>query len=218
MSPRRTATESTAEAEKPAEAVGSSGRAGSAEIHHKVLDATAELLAELGYLEFTVEKVALRAGVSRKAVYHRWSSKSELVGELLIRDAVVDDVPDVGSTRQELRVLFGQILRDVHDGRGSVLSALWANMGDPAVMERFRAEVLGPRRQFARAVVQRGIARGDFPPDVDVDLLLDSWSGVVMFRTEMRGDAFLASQVEALIEVALAGNVPRIAAPPAPAD
>ncbi|MEV7406197.1 TetR/AcrR family transcriptional regulator [Streptomyces sp. NPDC091267] len=183
-----------------------------------MLDATAEVLSELGYLELTIDKVALRAGVSRKTVYHRWSSKSALVGELLIRDAIVDDVPDVGDTRVELRHLLGQILRDSRASKGSVLSALWANMGDPSVMERFRTEVLGPRRQYARATVQRGIARGDLPADVDVDLLLDSWSGVVMFRTEVRADAFLTSQVDALVSLAIDGNVPRIAAPPAPSS
>ncbi|POX35980.1 TetR family transcriptional regulator [Streptomyces sp. Ru73] len=189
------------------------GRPKDPELDGRVLDAAAELLAELGYLELTIEKVATRAGVTRKTVYNRWANKSALVGELLIRNAEVDHVPDLGDTRAEMRTLFDQIVRDVGESRGRLLSSLWATIGDPAVLERFRTEVLGPRRQYARAAVQRGVARGDLPADIDVDLLIDMWSGTVMFRTEVRADVLLASQAEAMVDLALSGAVPRLPRP-----
>ncbi|MFD4947409.1 TetR/AcrR family transcriptional regulator [Streptomyces sp. NPDC058239] len=186
------------------------GRPRDPEVRRRVLDAVAELLAELGYLELTIDKVAARAGVTRKTVYHWWPNKPVLVGDLLVRDALVDLVPDLGDTRRELRLLFDMVLRDVRGEHGALLPALWANMGDPSVMERFRREVLLPRRQDARATVQRGIARGDIPADVDVDLLLDTWSGVALFRTEVRSDIFLADQADELVDLAMKGHVPRI--------
>ncbi|MEV0579369.1 MULTISPECIES: TetR/AcrR family transcriptional regulator [unclassified Streptomyces] len=179
-------------------------------VHRKVLDAAATLLAELGYLELTMDKVAVLAGVTRKTVYHRWPHKAALVGELLISQARVEAVPDHGDTRLELRSLLDMVLRDVRGEGGAILPALWANMGDPSVMERFRHEVLLPRRQNARAVIQRGIARGDIPADVDADLLIDTWSGVAMFRTEVRSDAFLPEQVDELVDLVMTGRVPRI--------
>ncbi|MFI8996529.1 TetR/AcrR family transcriptional regulator [Streptomyces sp. NPDC053542] len=192
------------------------GRPKDPEVDGKVLDAAAGLLEELGYQELTIEKVAARAGVTRKTVYNRWANKSALVGELLIRNAQVDHIPDLGDTRAEMRELFAQIVRDVGESRGRLLSSLWATIGDPAVLHRFRTEVLGPRRQFARAAVQRGVARGDLPADIDVDLLIDMWSGTVMFRTEVRSDALLDSQADAMVELALSGCVPRLPAPDAP--
>lgn len=193
------------------------GRPKDPELDGKVLDAAAGLLEELGYLELTIEKVAARAGVTRKTVYNRWANKSALVGELLIRNAGVEHIPDLGDTRAEMRELFAQIVRDVGESRGRLLSSLWATIGDPAVLHRFRTEVLGPRRQFARAAVQRGVARGDLPADIDVDLLIDMWSGTVMFRTEVRSDALLDSQADAMVELALSGCVPRLPKPdPAP--
>ncbi|WP_051939133.1 TetR/AcrR family transcriptional regulator [Phaeacidiphilus oryzae] len=182
----------------------------SGDAQRKVLDAVAELLTELGYLELTVDKVAKRAGVTRKTIYRRWPHKAALVGELLIRDARMDTVPELGDSRAELRRLFELILRDVQEEGSRVLPALWANMGDPAVMERFRREVIAPRRLDARAVVQRAIARGDLPSDTDVDLLIDTWSGVVQFRSEVRRDVFLASQADELVDLALRGGVPRL--------
>ncbi|MFF9479535.1 TetR/AcrR family transcriptional regulator [Streptomyces sp. NPDC014733] len=182
----------------------------SGDVQRKVLDAVAELLSELGYLELTVDKVAKRAGVTRKTIYHRWPNKAALVGELLIRDARMDTVPELGDSRAELRHLFELILRDTQDEGTLVLPALWANMGEPAVMERFRREVLAPRRQDARATVQRAMVRGDLPPDTDVDLLIDGWSGVVQFRSQMRSDVFLAAQADELVDLALRGGVPRL--------
>ncbi len=208
MSSRR--TPGSEPGEQGVRPVARGGRPKDPEVHGKVLDAAAELLPELGYLELTIEKVAARAGVTRKTVYHRWANKAALVGDLLIAHAVVDHVPDLGDTRSELAILFRQILRDVRDDRGTLMSALWATIGEPAVLDRFRSEVLGPRRQFARAAVQRGVARGDLPADIDVDLLIDMWSGAVLFRADVRADTFLASQADALVDLALCGSVPRL--------
>lgn len=198
-----------------ADGVRKPGRPRDPEIRRRVLDAAAELLGELGYLELTVDKVASRAGVTRKTIYHWWTGKAALVGALLIDGAIIDDVPDLGSTRDELLHLFDQILWDTrHANVGTILPVLWASMGDPSVMARHRQEVIGPRRRIARAVLQRGIARGDLPFDTDIDLLLDMWSGVVLFRRDVRNDEMYRDQVEQLIALALAEQVPRLPGTP----
>jgi len=159
----------------------------------------------------TMDGVASRAGVTRKTLYHWWPSKAALVGELMVAESIVDEVPDTGSTREELLALLGQIVRDARAvSAGSILPALWACRGDHEVMLRYRREVLMPRRRLAHAAVQRGIARGDLPSDTDIDLLIDTWSGTVMFRHEVRGDDLYQDQIEQLIDVALAGGVPRL--------
>lgn len=203
--PRQTPQEESAPGARKA------GRPRDPEIHRRVLDAAAELLSQVGYLELTMDKVATQAGVTRKTLYHRWPSKAALVGELMVHDSIIDEVPDLGSTRDELLTLFGQILRDArhHDARG-ILPVLWASMGDADVMERHRREVIGPRRRLAQAALQRGIARGDLPPDTDINLVLDMWSGIVVFRKEIRADQIYQDQVEQLVDMALAGQVPRL--------
>lgn len=187
------------------------GRRPSADVRRRILAAASELLSSVGFLDLTMDGVAGRAGVTRKTLYHWWPGKAALVGELIVAESIVDEVPDTGSTREELLILLGQIVRDVAPVRvGGVLPVLWASMGDREVMERYRREVVSPRRRLARAAVQRGIARGDLPADTDVDLLIDQWSGTVMFRQEVRGDDLYQDQIEQLVAVALAGGVPRL--------
>jgi AcrR family transcriptional regulator len=58
-----------------------------------VLAAARRLLVERGYAATTIDLIATTAGVSRPAVYRRWSSKAQLVHEALF--------PDLGPEPQE---------------------------------------------------------------------------------------------------------------------
>jgi AcrR family transcriptional regulator len=53
----------------------------------RILDATRELLAEVGPHGFTVEHVAARAGVARVTVYRRFTGRDDLVSTVLLREA-----------------------------------------------------------------------------------------------------------------------------------
>ena len=55
------------------------GRPRREDIDAKVLNATFEVLGELGYQRMSVGDVALRAGVGRATVYRRWPTKKQLV-------------------------------------------------------------------------------------------------------------------------------------------
>ena len=57
------------------------GRPRSEEAHQAILDATLELLVEVGFSALTVEGVASRAGVGKATIYRRWASKLPLVVE-----------------------------------------------------------------------------------------------------------------------------------------
>jgi AcrR family transcriptional regulator len=57
------------------------GRPRSEEAHQAILDATLELLVEVGFSALTVEGVASRAGVGKATIYRRWPSKLPLVVE-----------------------------------------------------------------------------------------------------------------------------------------
>ncbi|MFP8870746.1 MAG: helix-turn-helix domain-containing protein, partial [Myxococcota bacterium] len=59
----------------------SAGRPRSEEAHQAILDATLELLVEVGFSGLTVEGVASRAGVGKATIYRRWASKIPLIVE-----------------------------------------------------------------------------------------------------------------------------------------
>src|ERR1700749_1860282 len=86
---------------------------GGAALRPRVTDAITEAtfteLAGAGYARLSMEGVARRAGVGKAALYRRWSSKQEMLEEL-IRAAVEDTlppIPDTGALRTDLRELLG---------------------------------------------------------------------------------------------------------------
>ena len=67
------------------QAAPTAGRPRSEEAHQAILDATLELLSEVGFSALTIEGVAARAGVGKATIYRRWASKLPLVVEAFMR-------------------------------------------------------------------------------------------------------------------------------------
>lgn len=61
------------------------GRPRDTQLHHAILVAARELLAEGSYAELSMESVAARARVGKKTLYRRWSSKAPLVAEAVLK-------------------------------------------------------------------------------------------------------------------------------------
>ena len=81
----------------------SPGRPRSAAAHQAILDATVQLLSEVGFAATTVEAVAARAGVGKATVYRRWPSKVPLVIDALDARAIEQvPIPRTGSVRGDL--------------------------------------------------------------------------------------------------------------------
>lgn len=82
-----------------------------------VLDATVECLAELGYSRTTTTRIARRAGVSRGALLHHYSSKIQLL---------TSAVEHIFQRRtEEFRAAFAALPAEV-DRRASAVDILWA--------------------------------------------------------------------------------------------
>ena len=50
----------------------------------------------------------------------------------------------------------------------------------PKVMERYKATVVGPRRELMRSVLRRGVATGELRADLDVEIALFMLTGAIM--------------------------------------
>jgi AcrR family transcriptional regulator len=73
-----------------------------------VLEATRRLLVERGYSSTTIDLIATTAGVSRPAIYRRWTSKAHLVHEAAFPD-VGPDTPDDDFVAEITRLCQGAI-------------------------------------------------------------------------------------------------------------
>ena len=78
----------------------------SEEAHRAVLDATVELLVEVGVEGTTLEEVAARSGVAKSTVYRHFGTREGLLASAAHRCAGSLVTPDTGSLEGDLRELF----------------------------------------------------------------------------------------------------------------
>jgi hypothetical protein len=92
---------------------------------------------------------------------------------------------------------------------GAVIPALAADvMSDPQLAEQFRNQLIRPRRSAVVEVLSRAAARGELPPDVDTDLLLDVYAGVVFYRIVISGEPTTDLLADQLVDLLLNGKTP----------
>src|SRR5213592_3058063 len=72
--------------------------------HRAILEATIELLQEMGYEAMTLDEVARRARASKMTIYRQWRNKAELTRAALDALDAEDNAaaPDTGSLRGDL--------------------------------------------------------------------------------------------------------------------
>jgi AcrR family transcriptional regulator len=187
------------------------GRPRDARADRAILEATRELIAELGVYEFRTEDVAARAGVGKGAIYRRYRSKDELVTAAiaaLVSEEIV--VPDTGSTRGDLLFLMREA---VELYRGSLASRLMPNLISaiaqrPELARAVRDGFLAGRRSALAQVLRRGVARGDLRPDLDLELALDVLGGPLFYRLLVTGGPIDEQLAEGVADLILRGFSP----------
>ncbi|MFD5654036.1 TetR/AcrR family transcriptional regulator [Streptomyces sp. NPDC127039] len=138
-----------------------------AELESALLDAAWEELVDVGYVDFTLDGVASRAGTSRPVIHRRWSDKRQLMIAALAHtvDRHPVSVPDTGSLRGDVLAL----LRDANATRahfvtavGIQLAAYYRETGTtPAEL---REHIHAGRRPVVEVVFDRAADRGEIDP------------------------------------------------------
>ena len=145
---------------------------------------------QFGFEDLHLEHVAAKAGVGKATIYRRWASKEALALDLLLELAtphlVVDDT---GDTREELVAVVHNTVRALSETPfGMVLKALMSQIAiNPALGDSFRRTIVAARQLEIEAVLQRGIARRDLRPDVDVAISTELLVAPVYFRLVLGG-------------------------------
>ncbi|MEU5208621.1 TetR/AcrR family transcriptional regulator [Streptomyces sp. NPDC020742] len=144
------------------------------ERRREVFDTVLALLAEVGYERFTMDLVAQRARASKATLYQRWPSKAELVVDALQEQRPVLGGADTGSLPGDLReVLLSWAAGLDGQDRGLMLAVLEGSRRDEELARLRRERLTGPVRQAAQDAVDRARRRGEIPPAIDQELLLE---------------------------------------------
>ena len=164
------------------------GRPRSEQCDLAIRSAVLDLLVEEGFDRMTIEGVATRAGVGKATIYRRWPSKEELVVDAVVTrclDHVVS--PDTGSIRGDLLVLLRAMVEKFRRDGPLVMAFNAEQQHNPQLAEAFRRTFLDDRRAASREIFQRAVARGELPPDTDVELLQDVGSAILWHRLTVTG-------------------------------
>lgn len=170
-----------------------------------ILDATFDLLSEMGYDRMSVDQIARRAKASKATIYRRWAGKPELVVEVICRrfDMEVPAVPDTGSLRGDLVEVVRGLAAAAERKHGLIMGLSSTLVSHQELARTLRERM--PVRDLAGAtlLVERAVARGELPSAVDAGRLFEVVEALVWHRLIFIGppldDAFAAQAVDGVL-------------------
>lgn len=187
------------------------GRPRDRRIDDAVLEATAELLQEVGYARLSIAAVAARAGTHKPAIYRRWPSKAHLVHEAAFPTEDTALIPDTGNLRDDVESMVRGaaelFARPVVRAAVPGLIAEFASDPDlhARLLERFSERVWGAMRDRVASSTERGELR----PGVDPSVVLDLVGGGALMALLTRGPGDLGEAwVESTVSILMEGIAP----------
>jgi len=160
------------------------GRPRKREIDDRVIKATRELLAEVGFNGTTIQAVSRRAEVRPASIYRRWPSRIEMIEEAIFPGLDHIDLEPSGDLRADLESFV--------DAYKATFSSPVALAALPALVAEARAtsaikERVGRSWQSARpqfyAILQEAGA-GSVDPTLDPDDVFDLLVGAILYKIQ----------------------------------
>jgi AcrR family transcriptional regulator len=180
----------------------------------EILDATVEVVAELGYDRLTMDAVATAAKASKATLYRRWTTKAELVVDAISRAKGACPMPDevdTGSLRGDLIRLScveGSMTSEMP--MSVVAGLLTALHRDADLQAAFRERFLAPRIAIANKIYDRAVQRGEIAADLDIELLARALPAVIIHHAFILGieptDELVVRVIDHLILPAARGS------------
>lgn len=185
------------------------GRPRDRRLDDQITETALELLGDVGFERFSVEEVAVRAGVAKTTVYRRFPTRNELVAAALER--LNDNLalpPDDWSVRDRLVEVLTSLRQRKSDASSPdrLLYVATANCRDPELQTLVRTRVIEPRRSGLRSILTAGIASGELRADLDPEAAIAVLVGSMQFlgAADQRGEPSAASAAD-VVDCALRG-------------
>jgi AcrR family transcriptional regulator len=167
----------------------------------EILEATLEVLADVGYDRLTMDAVATRAKASKATLYRRWTNKVSLVIDALLAQKSGPVMPDTGSLREDLLEAFCGVggLMDAQ-AVATLSSVLTAIQRDEEFAREFRSRVIGPKIAVSCGIYERAVERGEVRADLDVSLFGPALAGILLHRAYLLGEAPTRERIARVID------------------
>jgi AcrR family transcriptional regulator len=166
-----------------------------------ILEATLDLLAEVGYDRLTIDGVAAKAKASKATVYRRWPGKAALVVDALqtINPLTPSPAegppachwPDTGSLRGDLIAGCRNFVDRLNSDEGKLVAAVMtAQTRDPELATAMRAASYDDKRRSCRILADRALARGELSSTAGADTFVEVLPAIMFNRLLISAEPF----------------------------
>jgi AcrR family transcriptional regulator len=181
---------------------GKATRRRGAALERAILQAAADELAEAGYPNLTMDRVAARAGTSKNAIYRRWPSRAVLsvAAYRQMLPTSPEETPDTGDLRSDALALLNRTNDRMSSPIGKVLRELLSGIQeDPERLREIREQVARAGVAPWLTILSRAAARGE----IDTDALTPRVATVALdlLRNEYSLNGVTAAPHSVLVEI-----------------
>ena len=170
----------------------------------EVLQATADLVAEVGLERTTIDEISARSGVAKTTIYRHWPSKQALLVAAVRSCLEYSPTPNTGDLRADLVACFEPMVRATDGGRvGKMLASLLDGAARDPELDRLLRGYMVDRSLPLRTVLQLAQGRGELPADLDLFLAAALFIGPVSYRKTILREPITEEYVEAIVDAGL---------------
>jgi AcrR family transcriptional regulator len=179
------------------------GRPRDPELEGRLLAAAWELLKSDGYDALSMTKVAARADAHRTDVYRRWSTKAQLVTDVLAEHLPPIVEVDTGSLAGDVRAYIGDLAKSWSSDWVDGLMGLTGDLRNDPDAELAWRNLSSKRGGVMRRSLQRAIDRGELPELPDLTVAGDLFEGPLMHRRMIGRQPLTPEYLDAIAAVAV---------------
>jgi AcrR family transcriptional regulator len=184
-----------------------------AQMRERIMVGAQHAFAESGYRATSVPAIAAEAGVSVGLIYRYFSSKEELFLSVCQTSAeaqlneLAGVLVEIQDPQARLHAAVDQFVSSLTDeGWGAIMVHAWAEADRNPRLRDLLVRVFEQHRGFSAMFIREAIARGEAPPDLDVEALAMAAAlllhGAIAHQAE-RGPGFDAERVVRAITTVL---------------
>jgi AcrR family transcriptional regulator len=166
-----------------------------------IFEVVLQELAEAGYVNFSIERVAAGAGTSKPVIYRRWRTRARLVYAALRanRPGLSFEAPDTGTVRGDVMVILHSVSEMVGESSPEVIFGLIAELLHEGESSLFR-EVHERNAKIMTEILNRGIGRGEIAAEKLTPRLAALPFDLVRYQLMVLRQPLSAQDIEEIID------------------
>lgn len=186
-------------------------RLSSVERRNQIINATLDIISERGFGNLTTAEIAARVGLTEGAIFKHFSTKSEILQEVLLnirrtllpmaKSLAEEDLSPEAKLEKILRAKFNFFSK--YPGVPKIIFSEQVHLSDENLREILLTTVKG-NSKIIHDIILEGIEKGCFRKDIDAELATDSFQGLIqvnVFKWSLSGHAWdLTGRVEKIID------------------